>query len=391
MKDRFSPISGLCLSAFFIMLGTGAIVALLPQKIMDYTNSAASTGYLAMVFAAPFILLQVPFGLLSDRIGLKRFIVPGYLICGLAGVSYCFAPSAALIFLSRFIQGIGEAPIWALAPALLSLAYPENKGKAIGFYSAALHLGLTLGPLLGIVIAKFQPAVDPFFLYISLCFFGALIVFFTKSAPRPVKIRAWSKIEFKALCGKIMKRETLPVLAGIALQGAGYGVFVTIAPAFLISAKSFEAASTGVYFSLLYLSMSLSQVISGPLSDRSGRRKFMICGLIAASLSISALPMFGRPTVYFCLVSAGFGLGMFYAASISHLNDLTPDHMKGGISGIYYLIWGAGFSLAPILVGIIGDLAGYFVAFQLLAGFFALDALTMIFIVLKRGTSPAGS
>ena len=42
---------------------------------------------------------------------------------------------------------------WALGPAVLSIAYPEKKGAVIGFYNAACHLGLTFGPILGIMTA----------------------------------------------------------------------------------------------------------------------------------------------------------------------------------------------------------------------------------------------
>ncbi len=81
---------------------------------------------LALVFS------QIPIGILADRVGYKHFIQIGYLLSFSAGLLYTFTNSLNLLFWGRIMQGIGEAPILSMAPALLSLQYSTNKGKAIG-------------------------------------------------------------------------------------------------------------------------------------------------------------------------------------------------------------------------------------------------------------------
>lgn len=56
-------------------------------------------------------------------------------------------------------------PIWALAPALLSIKFPDSKGKAMGIYNATLHIGLTMGPILGIILLKFWSSDLAFLFY----------------------------------------------------------------------------------------------------------------------------------------------------------------------------------------------------------------------------------
>jgi hypothetical protein len=58
--------------------------------------------------------------------------------------------------MGRFLQGIGEMPIWALAPAMLSLQYADTKGKVIGLYNVSLHLH----PCFSDFSEKFQPDND---------------------------------------------------------------------------------------------------------------------------------------------------------------------------------------------------------------------------------------
>jgi MFS family permease len=176
---------GLIVSAFLIMTGVGMIVAILPQRIIEITGSGNSVGYLASAFALSYILSQVPVGSLSDKFGIKTFIISGYLLCCLAGIIFYFSKGTMLIFGGRLIQGAGEAPIWALAPALLSIKYPQKKGKMMGTYNAAIHLGLTIGPVLGIVLHKIWNGNQAFLLFAALCFAGAIVVYTTVEKVHP--------------------------------------------------------------------------------------------------------------------------------------------------------------------------------------------------------------
>ena len=147
VMSQYRLLIVISLSAALLMVGVGMIVPLLPQRIISLSGSMQNVGYLASFFALSYLLLQLPIGTMADRLGIKPFLVLGYLCCGISGLVYFFADSTDTIFWGRIIQGAGEAPIWALGPALLSLAYPDAKGRVIGIYNAAIHAGLTLGPL----------------------------------------------------------------------------------------------------------------------------------------------------------------------------------------------------------------------------------------------------
>jgi MFS family permease len=79
-------------------------------------------------------------------------------------------------------------------------------------------------------------------------------------------------------------RQTAIVLVGIALYGAGYGAFLTNVPAFLIAVKGFNPSLVGIFFSLFYVAISASQVLTGQLSDKYGRKLFMIIGLYTSGI-----------------------------------------------------------------------------------------------------------
>lgn len=131
---RDKSLVGLNAAVFLMMMGVGMIVALLPQRVMDLSGSDELVGFLASGFALSYIILQIPVGRISDKIGFKYLIIAGYLLCCLTGLLFYIASNANLIFLGRLIQGAGEAPVWALAPALLSIRYSVSKGRVMGFF-----------------------------------------------------------------------------------------------------------------------------------------------------------------------------------------------------------------------------------------------------------------
>ena len=237
-----------------------------------------------------------------------------------------------------------------MAPALLSLKYSESKGKVIGIYNASIHIGLTTGPIIAILLFKLWSDNHIFLFYAILCLIGAIINFYCLE----------NKLNKKALLEKatalnealLLFRNPyiLLVFLGIAFYGAGYGIFPTIVPAFLITEKNFDSYFIYLYFSLFYASISLSQLITGYLSDKMGRRLFMIIGLIVSAVGLWMIPGFNQLGLIIVLSISTLGLGIFYLSSMAYINESVPDSFKGTITGTYYVFWGIGMLLGPMIL-----------------------------------------
>lgn len=382
---RYKSLIALNVSAFILMLGVGMIVALLPQRIMALSNSVSTVGYLASAFAVTYVLTQVPIGNLADKVGFKILLTLGYLLCGFTGLLYYWAGTPALILLGRSLQGIAEVPIWALAPALLSLQYTNTKGKAIGIYNASFHLGLSAGPLLGLLLIQLAGQDNPAFLFFAvLSFVGGLIVFLFVENPRSGEVVNVEQFALNDILRFVTNRLTLVVLLGIALYGAGYGLAVTIIPAFLISAKGFDRAAISLSFSLFYISISLSQLIAGPFSDKRGRQGLMVCGLVLAAAGLALFSPVQQPWINASLTLASLGLGMFCVSSMAYLNEGVSDSLKGTISGAYYLFWGLGYFLGPLAAGALGNSIGLSISFYLLSGLVGIETILLVVIGADR-------
>jgi MFS family permease len=377
--DRYKTVLALNIAVFLMMSGVGMVMAILPAKMIAFTGSSSSVGYLATVFAAFYLLFQIPIGRLADRIGFRLLIGSGFVICGCSGMIYCQADGSGALLVGRALQGIGEVPVWALAPALLSVLYPGKKGRVMGFYNASFHLGLSAGPFTGILLERlFRNPDAPFYFYIAASLAGGLLVWM--AAENPVRGRRPEISGAKTASLQQITRggRIRIILAGVVLYGTGYGFFVTLIPAYLIADKRFAPTEIGVYFTLFYMTISVVQLAAGPLSDRCGKSGFMIAGMLLAAIGITFFSGFNKLGLLWMLTTSGFGLGLFFVTSMACLNETVGEDQKGIVSGVYFLAWGAGYFLGPLIAGILGKVAGMDSCFQFYGGLLFLETAALL-------------
>ena len=370
--DRSISVVIINISVFLLMIGVGMIMTLLPRQILNLTGSVASVGYLASSFAVTYVLFQIPVGLLSDKMGFKPFLISGYFICSLAGLLYYVSTSSLLVYFARMLQGVGEVPIWAIAPALLAILYPDHKGKFMGLYNACLHCGLTTGSFLGILLPRFCQGQDAFLIFSGISFVGGLLIFLWVKPVKKDPGLLLSRIRFKDAIWLLKSSTLQKILFGIALYGAGYGIFVTIIPGFLATIPHTTPASVGIFFIFFYMAMGVSQLIAGYFSDKKGRKPFMLCGLLMAAVGLATFDNFNQTGFIGLLSFAAIGLGIFCASAMAFLNECVPTSLKGTISGVFFFSWGLGYFIGPLVLGRLADIG------KLRTGFLCLSALLLL-------------
>lgn len=367
--QRHIPLVGLCLAVFLIMTGMGMAVVALPEKFLRSSGPVQSSGWLAAIFAVSYMLCQYPAGRFADKYGYRQVLALGCFLIALSAIVFSVAQTPVAIYAGRFIQGAGEAPIWALAPALLGRLYPTMKGRVIGFYNAVFHLGLMLGPVIGAMV---DTGEDPFLAFAVLSFTAMLLVLVSLRKSTPKRDAKPIAASFPAAPG----RRIWPVVCGVPLFGAVYGLLVSCFPVHLATTASFSPKSLGAFFFYAYSGIATAQLVGGTLSDRYGRRSFILGGLMLIS---GGLFCFVLSPLRFSIATAaimGLGLGMFAVSSMACINESCPDNRRGTASGLFYLTWGTGYFMGPLWV----DQAGLFTGVLTLATY----ALAVSLLILWR-------
>jgi EmrB/QacA subfamily drug resistance transporter len=138
------------LAGFLTPFDLSAVNIALPTIGGEFTMDAIMMGWVATAYLLSAAVFLVPFGRIADIYGRKKLFISGLAVFTLASFLMTVSISSLMIILLRVLQGAGAAMFSGTAVAILTEATPrEERGKALGFYSTSVYLGLSLGPFLG--------------------------------------------------------------------------------------------------------------------------------------------------------------------------------------------------------------------------------------------------
>jgi DHA2 family methylenomycin A resistance protein-like MFS transporter len=179
-------------------------------------------------------------GALGDRLGAKMIFMAGFAIFTAASLGCAFAPSSAILIVSRAVQGIGAAILVPNSLALLNHTYPGEveRGRAVGFWAAGASLALTAGPLVGGALITLTGWRSIFLVNLPI---GLGALWLTWRYVTDTK-RTKHQLDVP---GQVVAIAMLGVLAGAIIEGgrvgwqnpwiiASFGVFIILAALFLM-------------------------------------------------------------------------------------------------------------------------------------------------------------
>ncbi|MFO7773626.1 MAG: MFS transporter [Dehalococcoidia bacterium] len=150
----------------------------LPSIGKDLALDAVTLGWVATAYLLSSAVLLVPFGRIADIYGRKKIFVTGMVIFTVASFFSGLASSGSMLISFRVLQGIGVAMFAGTGIALLTSVFPvDERGKVLGINSAAVYVGLSLGPVLGGVVTQHLGWKSIFFLTtpLGLVVIGAVL------------------------------------------------------------------------------------------------------------------------------------------------------------------------------------------------------------------------
>lgn len=319
-----------------------------------------------------YSLMSFAGGALADRIGHAKVFR-----AGLAGVAVAFAfgavaPDFASLVVARIVQGLTSGLVYGTAPGILTLtAAAGERGRALGFLSAAMGLAFTLGPVVaGALIAPFGwTAVFVVRVPLALAAF-AWAWFFLGDVRAATASRAVRATD-------IMRASVLLPAALAFLANAGMFAIWLLAPFYLVDVLKLGAFTGGLLFMLTPLGTTLAAPFAGRAADRLGARTPMVAGLLLEAASLAALSGADEQTpvvlAALALFAAGFGIGLFQVPNMSAVMAEFPPGQQGAAGGLAFMSRTLG------IVAGVASLSAIFASRRDVAGFDA--AFTSAFLV----------
>jgi MFS family permease len=360
------------------MLGLFLVLPVFALEAAKYPggDDPALVGLAMGIYGLTQGLLQIPFGMASDRFGRKKVILIGLVIFALGSFVAAAATTLPWLIAGRSLQGAGA--ISAAVTALLAdMTRDEVRTKAMALVGASIGLMFALSLVAAPVLAA-QIGLSGLFVITGVLVIGCMAVIIWGAPPEPARSAA-PPSRLHGLKDVLTHADLLRLdLGAFILHAVQLAMWVAI-PAMLVQAGLGKAAHWQAYLPAVLLSF----VFMGGLFVLEARGQLRVAFL--GSVALIGLVQLGLwwalkqpPNVWllgFLLFAFFVGFNILEASQPSLASRVAPAHARGAALGVYNTVQSLGF-----FVGGFGGgwLAKHFGFEALFAGCFALMALWLV-------------
>jgi MFS family permease len=382
---------GWMLDAFDVML-----YALVLAHIMrDLGMSKATAGGLGTLTLLASGIGGVLFGFIADRIGRKRALMLSILTYSICSFASGLATSVATLAAFRFILGLGMGGEWNTGATLVAETWPtELRAKAISIVQSSWAIGYALAALVAGVVLHYANWRTVFFIGIAP---ALVILWIRKDVPESEMWLERNRIgdgspgavapdKSNPGFGRIFQRPFAKYTFALLLVNffgmfAWWGLFTWMPPYLSLpveqGGRGFGVMGTTTLMVVLNLfGMFPGYASFGWVADYLGRRKSFIFYTFMASVLVALYATVRQPWLLLVVgtVVAFFGTGFFSGSGIIG-SEIFPTQVRARALGFTYNGARAMSSVAPLVIGRVGETKGLSWAFYLCAISFLLASL----------------
>lgn len=381
-----------------------------PSMMKDLHLDKIQFGVLGSAFFWTYALMQIPVGVLVDKIGPRAIYAVAIIWWSVCSVLTGVVRSFALLIGVRALMGIGESPAFPTNVRVISDWLPSReRGIANGLFTMGIAVGAGLTtPAVAWVVTSFGWETS-FFLtgIIGLAWAGLWLFHFTNKPKDNKKVNA-AELEHitsgepelaagpavKIRWGQMLRSKNVwAILYGLFAQDYLLYLMLTWLPVYLVTERKMTLITAGFYAILPWVAASIGALLGGYLSDRMikngtpavrARRRVMATGMIL-SLAIIPAAFVSDQLSAVLLIAASLG-GMMFAngASWAIVSEIAPNGASGTLAGMQNFIGNIAGWIAPILTGWIATVTGSFVSALAIAGLIGGASAIVYLVFLKE-------
>ena len=383
--NQLETRTALSLAAVFAarMLGLFMILPILPLLAKDLNHSTPFLiGLCVGIYGLTQALLQIPLGMISDRVGRKPVIIGGLIVFAIGSILAALSDDIYIIIIARAIQGSGAIAATTMALAA-DLSREEHRAKMMAFIGMSIGASFAIAMVLGPVISRSGGLSSVFWVTAMLAIIGILLVTYVVPTPKLTKthrdvgiMKSYIK---PVLTQSTLLRMNLSVFSLHLLMTANFAVLPLI---FRDSLNMTPDQHWKIYLPVLFSSIifSLPMII---IAEKFRKSKF--CFIVAVSLLLLSQILLLNidytlyPLVFaFLLFFIGFNfLEAMQPSLVAKYSDVSA---KGTAMGMYSTSQFLGIFVGGTVGGVIlqnFDISGVFIFGICITVFFLLVAFSL--------------
>ncbi|MBI4550799.1 MAG: MFS transporter [Candidatus Latescibacteria bacterium] len=328
-------------------------------------------------------------GRLSDRLGRRRILIIGWLVGLPVPLVIILAPGWGWVVFANVLLGINQGLCWSTTVIMkIDLVGPKQRGLAMGLNECAGYLAVSLAALMtGYLAATYGLRPVPFYPGIAFAVLGLLYsVFFVRetraharheaqTAPTPSHHASDLSFAHILLLTSWKDRTLFAASQAGLVNNLNDGVMWGLLP-LLLTDKGLPVEQIGLIAAVYPGVWGLSQLATGALSDRWGRKWMIAAGLWVQAIGIGLFVAGQSQTTWMGgAVLLGLGTALVYPTLLASISDVAHPEWRASAIGVYRLWRDGGYAVGALTAGLLADAFGIPAAIAVVAGLTCLSGV----------------
>lgn len=329
-------------------MGVSSITPAFPLIIKHFNLTVEQIGYLITSFTLPGILLTPLMGILADRYGRKKILIPSLVIFGTAGFLCSLQTTYENLLIMRFFQGVGAAALGTINITLLGDLYEgKERVKAVGYNASVLSISTASFPAIGGLLALFHWS---FVFYLPLLVFPfALLIIARLKTPRIEK-----DISLNTYLGNVWKIVNSKKVFGLFLINIMifiilYGAYLSFLPILMESRFQSDSFVIGVTMALMSVTTAICSSQLGRVRKAVSSQNLLYLSSIVYMLSLTILAFaLNWAALILGVMLFGVAHGFFLPNIQSALVGMAPISERAAFMSINSMVLRIGQTIGPV-------------------------------------------
>lgn len=323
----------LSFAMFLFMTSFNLILPELNQYITDL-GGEGQKGLIISLFTISAAVARPFSGKLSDTIGRKKVMIIGMGICFFVTLLYPLSFSVWFFLILRFMHGFSAGFLPTGATAMVTDILPANKrGQGMGIWGTFTSLGIGVGQSLGSFIFQYLGMDNLFMISAGTAVISGIMILYVKETLQ--KRQKFKPQLLKVSWQDVMEPSVLPSAIVMFLTAICSGIIFVLTPDM---SGYLGLPNKGWFFGIYVIATIVVRLFSGSLSDKIGRRKTLILGILILIISM-VLIGFARDWYSYTIAAVIFGIatGISSPTLFAWTADLSHEDRRGVGAGTLFI------------------------------------------------------